>query len=47
MSAMKKFLGIAIGSYAVALVVYWISSPYIAIAIPADQFASRTFAAAA
>lgn len=35
MSAMKKFLGIAIGSYAAALVVYWISSPYIAIAIPA------------
>lgn len=35
MSAMKKFLGIAIGSYAVAIVVYWISSPYIAIAIPA------------
>lgn len=35
MRAMKKFLGIAIGSYAVALVVYWISSPYIAIAIPA------------
>ncbi|KRE49333.1 hypothetical protein [Paenibacillus sp. Soil522] len=34
MSAIKKFLGIAIGSYAVALVVYWISSPYIAIAIP-------------
>lgn len=35
MSAMKKYLGVALGSYAVALVVYWISSPYIAIAVPA------------
>jgi hypothetical protein len=34
MNAMKKALGIAIGSYLVALVVYWVSSPYIAIAIP-------------
>jgi hypothetical protein len=35
MKSIKKSLSIAIGSYAVALVVYWISSPYIAIAIPA------------
>lgn len=35
MNIMKKPLGIAIGSYAAGLVVYWISSPYIAIAIPA------------
>lgn len=35
MSGMKKTLGIAVGSYAVGLVVYWVSSPYIAIAIPA------------
>lgn len=35
MKSLKTSLGIAIGSYAVALVVYWISSPYIAIAIPA------------
>jgi len=34
MNALKKNAAIAIGSYAVALVVYWISSPYIAIAIP-------------
>ncbi|OMF36875.1 hypothetical protein BK133_08105 [Paenibacillus sp. FSL H8-0548] len=34
MNVMKKGLGIAIASYLVALVVYWISSPYIAIAIP-------------
>lgn len=35
MDTMKKNVGIALGSYAVAIVVYWISSPYIAIAIPA------------
>ncbi|WP_051250410.1 hypothetical protein [Paenibacillus harenae] len=35
-STTKKTAGIALGSYAVALVVYWVtSSPYIAIAIPA------------
>lgn len=34
MNTMKKNVGIALGSYAVAIVVYWISSPYIAIAIP-------------
>ncbi|WP_042168670.1 hypothetical protein [Paenibacillus gorillae] len=35
MNNMKKNLGIAIVSYMAALVVYWVSSPYIAIAIPA------------
>ncbi|WP_053372582.1 hypothetical protein [Paenibacillus sp. FJAT-27812] len=35
MNSIKTPLGIAIGSYAAALVVYWISSPYIAMAIPA------------
>ncbi|CAM4459891.1 hypothetical protein FHS16_004205 [Paenibacillus endophyticus] len=35
MSGLKKTLGIAAGSYAVGLVVYWVTSPYIAIAVPA------------
>lgn len=35
MNVTNKALGIAIGSYLVSLVVYWVSSPYIAIAIPA------------
>ncbi|MFF2482414.1 hypothetical protein [Paenibacillus sp. NPDC058071] len=35
MNNMKKSLGIATVSYVAALIVYWVSSPYIAIAIPA------------
>lgn len=35
MSAMNKKLAIAIGSYVLALIAYWLVSPYIAIAIPA------------
>ncbi|CAM4407370.1 hypothetical protein L1N85_25290 [Paenibacillus alkaliterrae] len=33
MNRMNKMLAIALGSYVVALVVYWVSSPYIALAI--------------
>ncbi|NIK78900.1 hypothetical protein FHS15_004046 [Paenibacillus castaneae] len=32
---MKKTLILALGSYVVAIVVYWLTSPYLAIAIPA------------
>ncbi|MCA0758181.1 hypothetical protein KP806_24295 [Paenibacillus sp. N4] len=35
MSAMNKKLAIALGSYVLALIAYWLVSPYIAIAIPA------------
>ena len=35
MKSIKKPLSIALGSYAAGLVVYWVISPYIALAIPA------------
>lgn len=35
MNAMKRNVAIVLGSYAAAVVVLWVSSPYIAIAVPA------------